>query len=124
MKPTITEVYCYYTGGNIYTYSAKYGDAFLYGTLNEWINCLTVRGEILYEDEAYCEEFGWTDEMNSFRFSGCESDYYIDPIDIEYPTWSDILDSLHHAECLAEGVTDAETILKECTPDLTKRTYE
>lgn len=125
MKNKITEVYCYYTGGGIYVYSAKYGNVYLYGTLDQTIDCITVRGEILFQDESSCEFFGWTDEMNAFTGNSSDFDtYYIKPSDIEYPTWQDILDSLRSTELIAEGCYGAEETLRYWNHDLTKRTCE
>ena len=124
MKPKITEVYCYYTGGGIYCYSAKYGDAYLYGTLDQTIDCIPVRGEILFQDEAICEEYGWLDDMKAFDSTNDYDNYYIKPSDIEYPTWQDILDSLRSPELIAEGCIGAEETLCYWNPDLTKRTCE
>lgn len=125
MKNKITKVYCYYTGGGIYVYSAKYGDAYLYGTLDQTIDCYTARGEILFRDEDTCEFFGWTDEMNAFTGDSNDYDkYYIKPSDIEYPTWRDILNSLRSPELLGEGCIGAEESLRNCNPNLTKRTCE
>lgn len=120
----ISEVFCYYTGGGIYVYSAKYGNAYLYGTLDEYISCYRVRGEILYQDSDICEFYGWTDEMNSFRMEGTEDDYFISPDEIEYPAWNDILESLNRADCLGSGVSDMEKTLRYWNPDLTKHTNE
>ena len=125
MKNKITEVYCYYTGGGIYVYSAKYGDVYLYGTLDQTIDCLPVRGEILFQDESACESFGWTDEMNAFTGDYSNYDeYYIKPSDIKYPTWMDILKSLKSPELIAENCVDADETLRYWNPDLTKRTCE
>ena len=123
MKNQITDVYCYYTGGGIYTYSARYGDAWLYGRLDEYIECFKVRGEVLFHDEVVCEGYGWLDEMNAFTLEGNEYDYYISPEDIQYPTWKDILDSLKEAYT-ARGVSDMEACLIGWNPDLTKHTNE
>lgn len=121
----ITNVYCYYTGGGIYVYSAKYGNAFLYGTLDQTIDCISVRGEILFHDDDACASFGWTDEMNAFTGNSSDYDsYYIKPSGIEYPTWKDILNSLKSAELLGEGCVGAEECLRLYNPNLTKRTCE
>lgn len=125
MKNKITEVYCYYTGGGIYVYSAKYGDVYLYGTLDQTIDCVSVRGEVLFHDESACEFLGLTDEMNAF--TGDSNDYnayYIKPSDIKYPTWMDILKSLKSPELIAEHCVDADETLRYWNPDLTKRTCE
>ena len=125
MKNKITEVYCYYTGGGIYVYSAKYGDYYLYGTLDQTIDCISVRGEILFQDESSCETFGWTDEMNAFNGNSSDYDsYYIKPSDIEYPSWQDILKSLSSPELLGEGCMGAEESLRYWNPVLTKLTCE
>ena len=89
-----SEVHCYYTGGGVYVYSAKYGDNYLYGSLDQTIDCFSVRGEVLFHDEDVCESFGWLDEMKSFNAGGHEMDYYLGPDDVQYPTWQEILDSL------------------------------
>ena len=125
MKNKITEVYCYYTGGGIYVYSAKYGEAYLYGTLDQTIDCITVRGEVLFQDESACEFLGLTDEMNAFTGNSADYDkYYIKPEDIEYPTWKDILKSIKSPELIAEHCVDADETLKYWNPDLSKRTCE
>ena len=122
MKAKITDAYCYYTGGGVYVYSAKYGDNYLYGSFDQYITCLTVRGEILWQDEDVCEHYGWMDEMDSFRFNGSENSYILNPDKIEYPTWNDILKSLKNTvNSLPDG---AESCLINCNPDLTKRTCE
>lgn len=122
MKPTITDVYCYYTGGGIYVYSAKYGDVFLYGSLDQYIHCYKVRGEILYQDEDLCEQFGWLDEMKAFQFSGDENDYYISPDEIQYPKWKDILHSIQGDDFYGYGTADMEETLLYWNPNLNKRT--
>ena len=125
MKNKITEVYCYYTGGGIYVYSAKYGNVYLYGTLDQTIDCITVRGEILFHDSDTCESFGWTKEMNEFTGNSNDYDaYYIKPADIEYPTWKDILDSLRSDNLIDDTGNDADKALLYHNPDLTKRTCE
>ena len=92
----ISDVKCYYTGGGVYIYSAKYGDsAFLYGSFDQYISCYSARGEILQHDEDVCQYYGWTDEMNKCSLSLDEA--YIPPEKIEYPTWLQILDSLSSA---------------------------
>ena len=105
-------------------YSAQYGEVFLYGTLDEFIGCYKVRGEILYHDEDLCKEFGWTKELNDFSFSGNEEDYYIEPEEIEYPTWEDILNSLQKPGYYGSGTADMEETLKDWNPDLTKLTCD
>jgi len=124
MKNRITEAYCYYTGGGIYVYSAKYGDVFLYGTLDQYICCYTVRGEILYQDEDICKAFGWTDEMNAFRMTEPEDSYYVSHDEIEYPTWSDILKSLKQLSCSGSAPADMEETLRYWNSDLSKHTDE
>ena len=120
----ITDVYCYYTGGGIYVYSAKYGNVYLYGTLDQYICCYKVRGEILFRDEDLCNQFGWTEEMNSFVLDGNEDDYYISPDDIEYPTWKDILRSLQKPGFYGYGTADMEETLRYWNPKLSKHTNE
>lgn len=120
----ITDVYCYYTGGGIYVYSAKYGNVYLYGTLDQYICCYKVRGEILFRDEDLCSQFGWTDELNSFVLEGSEDDYYISPDDIEYPTWKDILRSLQKPGFYGYGTADMEETLRYWNPKLSKHTNE
>ena len=120
----ITDVYCYYTGGGIYVYSARYGNVFLYGTLDQYICCYTVRGEILYRDEELCKQFGWMNELNAFTLEGTEDDYYISPEDIEYPTWKDILRSVQAPGFYGYGTADIEETLRYWNPDLSKHTNE
>lgn len=120
----ITDVYCYYTGGGIYVYSAKYGNVYLYGTLDQYIHCYKVRGEILYNDEECCKTFGWTDELNSFVLEDDENDYYIAPDEIEYPTWRRILHSLQKPGFYGYGTADMEETLRYWNPDLSKHTNE
>lgn len=120
----ITDVYCYYTGGGIYVYSAKYGDVFLYGTLDQYIACYRVRGEILFHDDDLCEQFGWSDELNAFTLEGSEEDYYVGPDKIEYPTWKAILRSLQKPNFYGYGTADIEETLRYWNPDLSKRTCE
>ena len=124
MNTQISNVHCYYTGGGIYVYSARYGDAWLYGTLDQYIECFSVRGEVLFNDESSCEFFGWMDELKAFTLSGNEYDYYLAADQIKYPTWQDILDSLRTADLLASGAADMEETLKYWNPDLSKRTNE
>ena len=118
----ITDVYCYYTGGGVYIYSARFGDNYLYGSLDQTIDCYRgARGEVLFRDEDVCKAYCWLDEMNSFQLIGSEDDYYIHPDEIEYPTWQEILDSLR----LSENVDlEADRSLLYWNPDLTKRTCE
>lgn len=124
MKPKITDIYCYYTGGGIYIYSAKYGDNYLYGTLDQTIDIYTIRGEVLFQDESSCEFLGLLDEMKAYTAPADPFVCYVYPDDVEYPTWKDILDSLHSGELIAEGCADAEETLCYWNPDLTKRTCE
>jgi hypothetical protein len=125
MKPKITDVYCYYTGGGIYVYSARYGENYLYGSLDQTIDCIRgVRGEILFHDEDVCEFYGWLDEMNAFNPDVAPSNYdayYVKPDEIEYPTWQEILDSLRNTANVPLGADDK---LLYWNPDLTKRTCE
>lgn len=122
MKPKITDVYCYYTGGGIYVYSAKYGKYYLWGTLDQTIDCLRgARGEVLFHEDVACEEFGWLDEMNALPEANLDDydTYYVKPDEIEYPTWRRILNSLKTAKrCDLE----ADDTLIYWNPDLTKRT--
>ena len=120
----ITDVYCYYTGGGIYVYSARYGNVFLYGSLDQYICCYKVRGEILNQDEELCEEFGWTDELKAFTYEGEHDDYYVSPDEIEYPTWRAILRSIQRPGFYGYGTADMEETLRYWNPDLSKRTNE
>ena len=128
----ITDVYCYYTGGGIYVYSARYGNVYLYGTLDMDISCYKKRGEILCKDEELCKEFGWTDELNAFLATEDEDNYldqrldenYISPDEIEYPTWRAILRSVQKPGFYGYGTVDIEETLRYWNPDLSKRTNE
>ena len=112
----ITDVYCYYTGGGIYIYSAKYNDVYLYGSLDQVLECYRHRGEVLWQDESVCEYFGWLDEMKEFSHVTDPYDYYVSPEEIEYPTWQEILDSLRNATELS---IEADDNLRYWNPDLT-----
>lgn len=120
----ITDIYCYYTGGGIYVYSAKYGNVYLYGTLDQYIDCYKVRGEILFQDEDCCEEFGWMDELNSFVLEGDQMDYLLSPDEVKYPTWRSILRSIQKPGFYGYGTADMEETLRYWNPDLSKRTNE
>ena len=129
----ITDVYCYYTGGGIYVYSARYGNIFLYGTLDQYICCYKIRGEVLCQDEDLCKEFGWTDEMNALialkgeyvdHIEDFMKDYYVSPEEIEYPTWRAILRSIQKPGFYGYGTADMEETLRYWNPDLSKRTNE
>lgn len=116
----ISDVYCYYTGGGVWIYSARYGEYFLYGTLDATIDCFPVRGEILFDYKDICEECGWIEEYEKFHPIGDEEDYYIGPNKIDYPTWQDILDSVRPID---HGRQIEYSLIKN-NPDLTKKTYE
>ena len=75
--PQISDVRCDYTGGGIWVYTAKYGPAWLIGTLDTYIN-------------AYDEYVDTNSEEAS------DYDYEAHCVDkyLVMPTWGDILDSL------------------------------
>lgn len=118
----ITDVRCYYTGGGVYVYSARYGNLFLYGSLDNYICCYRERGEILFRDEDSCEYNGWLEQMNQFHLEGTEDDYYVSPAEIDYPTWQDILNSLiesDNAEIKLNGCIDSLKFYNETLSKLT-----
>lgn len=116
----ISDVKCYYTGGGIYIYSAKYGDsAFLYGSFDQYISCYSARGEILQHDEDVCQYYGWTDEMEECNLSLDKA--YISPEKIEYPTWLQILGSL---SSYIKDDPEIETNLLYFNPNLRLRTCD
>ena len=72
-------VNCYYTGGGIWVYSAKYKDVWIYGGLDNYLGCYSIRGEDI-EEKHNCDYEKFTAV----------------PADGEYPTWQDILDSIRY----------------------------
>ena len=116
----ISDVKCYYTGGGVYIYSAKYGNsAFLYGSFDQDISVYSVRGEVLFQDEDACESFGWTKEMEECNLSLDKA--YISPEKIEYPTWGQILNSL---SSYIEDDHEIKTNLLYFNPNLRLRTCD
>ena len=75
--PQISEVHCDYTGGGIWIYSAKYGPAWLIGTLDTYINAYD---EYVDPNSEEASEYDWD--------AHCVDKYVI------MPTWGDILNSL------------------------------
>ena len=85
----LTNVSCVYTGGNIYVYQAMYNGHWIYGGLDSWMDAYN------YEPFRYQRE---TDSTET------PEDYRIDTND--FPTWSDIIDSLRQPDVLIFGDVD------------------
>lgn len=96
------QVQCYYTGGGIWVYSAKYKGYYLYGSLDQVLWAYTISGEDI-ETEHNCDY----------------EKFAIEPA--EYPTWGDVvrslLDNLSGDPCLSEMIA---TIAHYC-PDFSQR---
>lgn len=92
-KKKITDVKCLYTGGNIWTYSARFGDLWLDGRLDE---CVEV-----YTDNPLDEE-GCLKENVGFLMT-----------EEEAPTWLEILKSILDDDALTQDVEGAVVSLVE-----------
>ena len=93
----LTNVSCIYTGGNIYTYQAMYNGYWIYGSLDSTMDAYS------YEPFRYWKD---TDSSES------PEDYRIDGAD--FPTWSEIIESLRQPGSEVGGDPDeCISIIKE-----------
>lgn len=81
-KPMLTDVHCFYTGGGIWVYKAKYGPLWMYGSLDDAISA--------YDDDPEGTDF---------------FDYNAHYVHLTFlaPTWQDIADSLKQPESHVES---------------------
>lgn len=123
IQKNFSRVLCYYTGGGVYVYSAKYKDIYLYGSLDEYIFPVPVRGELIDYSAEIIEEAGYTDELHTFSEAEIEAlkSKDVRPSDNILPTWKEILLSIKYLnESDNIDTEEAEMILKEYNPNLNK----
>lgn len=98
-KPSLlSNVKCYYTGGEIYVYSALFnGEVWLYGGLDNYFGSYDLSGETIEQ------------------FHDCNYEAHVKVPSIPYPTWNDILDSIR-VNCDPSTYDDAERILNHYNP--------
>ena len=94
----LTNVKCYYTGGGIWVYSAKYGNVWLYGSFDGYISCLKAQGEKVYNDVDVLEHYH---EENDLGEVDDPDSYITEPENGVWPTWEQLVSSLKGTE--AEG---------------------
>lgn len=95
----LRNVYCWYVGGNMFTYRAKYGKYWLYGNLDEWL--------MLYDK---CPPSPFNDDAYDAFFA--DNSHMVQP-DIAYPTWQQILDSLSNAVHIESYTFSAQDAINE-----------
>lgn len=94
----LTNVSCDYTGGNIYVYQAIYNGHWIYGGLDSWMDAYS------YEPFLYQKETDSTESPEEYR---------IDTDD--FPTWSEVIESLRQPEATIFGdVDECIDIIKDC----------
>lgn len=89
-KPILTSVECRYTGGGCWTYKAKYGPLWMYGSLGDTIQA--------YEADPETDDFDYDAHFVHLTFTA--------------PTWQEITDSLSQAG--ADVDDGAVPFAKEC----------
>ena len=105
MKTNFTQVKCYYTGGGIYVFSARWeGSCWIYGGLDNYMGCYSVPGEEI-------------EEQHDCRYE----DYEAVPVSGIYPTWRDVFHAIH--ENIPDSY-DMERSLLRFNPDLSKKVME
>ena len=93
----LTNVSCEYSGGGIYVYQAMYKEHWIYGGLDSWMDAYD------YEPFRYQQETESTESPEEYR---------IDTDD--FPTWSDVIDSLLQPDAEIFGdVEECIDIIKE-----------
>lgn len=95
----LRDVYCWYVGGNMYVYRAKWGKHWLYGNLDEWL--------MMYDE---CPPSPFDDEACDSFFS---DDSHLVQLDIVYPTWQEVYDSLSNPVYLESYTFSAQDAVKE-----------
>ena len=85
----LTNVSCDYTGGNIYVYQAMYNGHWIYGGLDSWMDAYG------YEPFLYQKETESTESPEEYRINTDD-----------FPTWADIIDSLHQPDATIFGDVD------------------
>ena len=117
-----SNVKCYYTGGGIWVYSAKYGDVWLYGSLDQYITVLKYQGEKLYDDQDVLDYYG---EVNDLGEIDNPDDYILTDNDL-YPTWAEVLESIRNTDNEGKNwIQEIEEIIRMSTGnDLSKKTNE
>lgn len=103
VKKNFSNVLCYYTGGGIYIYSARYKDVYLYGSLDDFIGCIRARGELVDScDEdtiSWLKEYLPNEDLPSYSEEEQGKIMYEEnvlPSDGIIPTWNEILFSILH----------------------------
>lgn len=98
-KATFANVQCYYTGGGIWVYSAKFNGAWLYGSLDSYMGVYSIPGETI-ENRHNCEYEKFAVTLK------------------DYPTWGDILQSLKQGLAADPCLHEITENLKRNNPDL------
>lgn len=96
-----TNVNCYYTGGGVWVYSARYNnEVWLYGSLDWYFGSYSIKGEDIEEKHA-----------NDY------DTYWMNP-SIPFPTWNEILDSLKTAPDHDAFFHEWEHIIRYANPEV------